>query len=699
MEFNVILDRIRKTELILPDFQRGFVWDAERMKKLFASVLARIPIGSILTLESADDKFNCKQIGAKPRSRIIEKPSKPVDYLIDGQQRLTSLLAGFSTYYFDNYKNNESDIASNDLISLYFLKIPAVDNNSSDDFFGVRDLSFDSKRNFSSSEMYSLIDSKYLFEISDKVPNKKQKTFDAVGDETILTDIYTYCTNANKDDSELNFYRIPLQFLLSSEKSIAKIRVKIIDQIANHHKGDKEDSEKDVWKNDITNYFSSCLGHIELGEIKVENSDKARAIDIYNNLNQGGIKLSILDLIIATVGTQNEKNFYDQILEALDHVFVYDKKVLTSEMQTLISNQNPYKPFEVANIMTAKSEMKKMFASVFLDVLALLANKKKGKNFSAKAVKENGDKTFFTPIVTKESEILKLSANDVLETYKDACEAIARALFFFQTRCGIREFDAINYKAQITVIAYFFSDTNNFNNKKVHDFFEYWYWISVFSWMYPSNQKNEILNEIERFQDFFQLNTAVGNFKYLKTARDEVLSKKFYSDKETLTMSRVEETEKYPPKVMAHYICQYYLSCGYGYKSFFLDKKHNKSQKDDINVFYDEKLEIHHLMPLGSDPKKKIGETTKELRGDPKNPFNSPLNMLLITKNDNLIISDMDYDKYSADKDVKEILPALDCVIGEKSLPQFLSKRFDGLVSKLKQELDGLEKSLENGIQ
>ncbi|MBO5826747.1 MAG: DUF262 domain-containing protein, partial [Treponema sp.] len=61
MDFNTILDRIKKQELILPDFQRGFVWDSEKMKKLYASVLAKIPVGSILTLESKDDNFNCKQ--------------------------------------------------------------------------------------------------------------------------------------------------------------------------------------------------------------------------------------------------------------------------------------------------------------------------------------------------------------------------------------------------------------------------------------------------------------------------------------------------------------------------------------------------------------------------------------------------------------------------------------------------------------
>lgn len=695
MELNKILERLTKNELILPDFQRGFVWDLERMKKLYASVLAKIPIGSILTLESSDDKFNCKQIGAKPRSRILEKPSKPVDYLIDGQQRLTSLLAGFSTYYFENFNDAENEIASNDLLALYFLKIPAKDNLESEDFFGVRDLSF-KERDFSSSEMNSIIESKYLFEISDKF-GKKTKTF-KIDDANAFNEIFNYCTSPLPDESGMTFYRIPIQFLNGDSDLIAESRASILDQIANSHKGNKKDISKTVWTNAVSSYFTKCLNGISLEEIKVPNSNKARAIDIYNNLNQGGVKLSILDLIIATVGTKNAKNFYEQILDILSEDFVYDKQVLSSEMQTLIKNQTSYNPFTVANVLTAKGEMKKMFTSVFLDVLSLLVNKKKGKKFSAKVVKVGGT-NYFTPLVTKESEVLKLSADDVLNNFKDACRAIARALFFFQTRCGIREFDAINYKAQITVVAYFFSNDNFFNNKKIHDLFEYWYWISIFAWMYPSNQKIEILSSIEKFEDFISSKNSIDNFTYLKTARSDVLEKKFYSDKETLTMCRVSETEKYPPKVMTNYICQFYLSRGYGYKSFFVDKKHNKSEKDDINVFYDEKLEIHHLMPLGSDPNKKIGQTTKELRGKQDNPFNSPLNMLLITKNDNARISDMDYQKYSTDAEVKGVLPSLDCVIEEKTLGSFLSKRYDGFASKVKVVLNGLEMNLKNGIK
>lgn len=696
MDFNTILDRIKKQELILPDFQRGFVWDSEKMKKLYASVLAKIPVGSILTLESKDDNFNCKQIGAKPRCRTIEKPSHSVNYLIDGQQRLTSLLAGFSTYYFENY-SDEKEIASNNLLSLYFIKLPAIDNVESDDIFGIRDLSL-KKRNFSSLEIFEVIESKYLYELSPSIKSKR-KTF-CISDSSVHDEIYNYCTAANPDETKRNFYRIPIQFVYGEDDLIALTRAKIIDQIANHYKNQGEETRKDVWKNSITSFFTSCLSKIELNEIEVKNSDKTRAIDIYNNLNQGGVKLGILDLIIATVGTEKNENFYDLLIKSFEKKIEFNKDVLPTNMQMLIDNHPEYNPSEMGNIFTQDGTLKKMVENVFLDVLALLINKNHGKKFinPRKEIDTGSKNDYFTYTVTKEDEILKLSASDILANYEFACEAILRALFFFQMRCGVREFDEINYKAQITVIAYFFSNEDYFKNKKIHDLFEYWYWISLFAWMYPSNQKVEILNSIEEFETFIEEKLKIVDFNYLKNYRNYVFNQKFYSDKETLTMEKVEETEKYPPKSMSDFICQYYLSRGIGYSSFFIDEKHKKSKKDEINIFYDEKLDKHHLMPLGSDPTKKIGQTTKELRNKQKNPFNSPLNMLLITKSDNLKISDMDYEKYSKDPDVKSILSTLGC-IESKDINEFLANRFNNLEGNMNRvTLPELELSLQNGV-
>ena len=48
-----LIGKIEKKDILLPDFQRGFVWkDEEQQRKIVASVLAKMPIGSILLLKS-----------------------------------------------------------------------------------------------------------------------------------------------------------------------------------------------------------------------------------------------------------------------------------------------------------------------------------------------------------------------------------------------------------------------------------------------------------------------------------------------------------------------------------------------------------------------------------------------------------------------------------------------------------------------
>lgn len=54
-DFKEIVRNIENNKILLPDFQREFVWkDEEMQKKIVASVLAKMPVGSILLL---DDVF------------------------------------------------------------------------------------------------------------------------------------------------------------------------------------------------------------------------------------------------------------------------------------------------------------------------------------------------------------------------------------------------------------------------------------------------------------------------------------------------------------------------------------------------------------------------------------------------------------------------------------------------------------------
>lgn len=94
----VTINKIKKNEILLPDFQRQFVWKEEEMQhKLVASVLTKMPIGSILLLKSKDaHDYSCKPLGAKDPIPSEQLPSGAVEFLLDGQQRMTVLANVFS---------------------------------------------------------------------------------------------------------------------------------------------------------------------------------------------------------------------------------------------------------------------------------------------------------------------------------------------------------------------------------------------------------------------------------------------------------------------------------------------------------------------------------------------------------------------------------------------------------------------------
>ena len=70
----------------LPALQRGFVWKASQIESLWDSILRGFPIGSFLLSRSEDEKL----------------------FLLDGQQRATSLAIGFYNPWEKtlNEKNN-----------------------------------------------------------------------------------------------------------------------------------------------------------------------------------------------------------------------------------------------------------------------------------------------------------------------------------------------------------------------------------------------------------------------------------------------------------------------------------------------------------------------------------------------------------------------------------------------------------------
>jgi len=85
---NEILGEIEKGATQLPDFQRGWVWDDDRIKSLLTSLSMAFPIGALMTLQTGGEGIRFKP---RPIEGAKVGEEEPETLILDGQQRLTSL--------------------------------------------------------------------------------------------------------------------------------------------------------------------------------------------------------------------------------------------------------------------------------------------------------------------------------------------------------------------------------------------------------------------------------------------------------------------------------------------------------------------------------------------------------------------------------------------------------------------------------
>jgi hypothetical protein len=86
---NELLDDCHRGVLQLPDFQRSWVWDEERIRSLIASVSRAFPVGALMSLNTGGPvNFKPRPVEGAP---VEAKQIAPQSLLLDGQQRMTSL--------------------------------------------------------------------------------------------------------------------------------------------------------------------------------------------------------------------------------------------------------------------------------------------------------------------------------------------------------------------------------------------------------------------------------------------------------------------------------------------------------------------------------------------------------------------------------------------------------------------------------
>src|SRR6202521_3320044 len=89
IDLNKLLEDCDRGVIQLPDFQRSWVWDEDRIKSLIASVSRAFPVGALMSLDTGGPvNFKPRPVEGAPREA---KEITPQSLLLDGQQRLTSL--------------------------------------------------------------------------------------------------------------------------------------------------------------------------------------------------------------------------------------------------------------------------------------------------------------------------------------------------------------------------------------------------------------------------------------------------------------------------------------------------------------------------------------------------------------------------------------------------------------------------------
>jgi hypothetical protein len=245
-KLSLLVDKAYEGSLCLPNFQRDFVWSADAVADLIRSILRGYFLGSLLLLDcdSKSPPFAPISLrGAKPKTVDLT----PTQLVLDGQQRLTSLL--YAMYAPDlGLKGSKKP-------RRFFLDLELLTTNPEDD--GI------------------------VFALTNKEIKK-------VGLDT--------------KEGQWTLRQVPVTSLVS-DAAFLKWRDGIDDWLSDNQP-DEHKQFRDVWRDKWTSAVQSLLSFeipvVTLPMVRDDDHDAvARICAIFEKLNSTGMDLSVYDLLTA----------------------------------------------------------------------------------------------------------------------------------------------------------------------------------------------------------------------------------------------------------------------------------------------------------------------------------------------------------------------------------------------------------------
>jgi hypothetical protein len=181
-----ILTKVQDGIIRIPTFQRGFVWDSDTVAFFMDSIYKSYPFGTIQLWRTKEKLTTEKALGPFP---IFQRDDQyPIDYVLDGQQRITSIFGVFQTEYVlpDNAENP---------FKIYF-DLRADVNIQDSQFVSLADNEVDNTRHF---PLNCLFDTVKYRQSTNSLPEVDIKTIDEL--QAIFKEVKIPFQTLETDDS------------------------------------------------------------------------------------------------------------------------------------------------------------------------------------------------------------------------------------------------------------------------------------------------------------------------------------------------------------------------------------------------------------------------------------------------------------------------------------------------------------------
>ncbi len=629
-----IIDDISSGNLLLPHFQRDFDWKPDKQKDLIASFLYNIPIGSILLLQTntATD-MTTKKIGYKEPENQKNSNQPPKSYLMDGQQRLTTLKSVFDDFFKESEDNEIFNKLYHNLKYRWFLKLNIFSQGDMIEESHLRiilDLIY--KREISDdrsvSDVKDLISQLQIHKSRPEKPyhpealRKNKSDFRNFLEKNQFLGLFlllptTKTGSLSREYTDL--LKDPTQKIFEEEwlkKLQGDTKIQFIKILKEYEKEELDFNNSDQikrisrqWADDLYD----ALRHLFTESRKlftVSYGDSfSKAVEAFTAMNKGGLPLSTFDIIVAKYSAlQDSKPLKERIIEKFKEFCKEHTELLPKIECEKIFNHFP---------KDQSSETQK-FYNQYLNMLSILSSK------------NNNESNNLQSDHIKEKKKLSLTKKEINEYTDESIHAIALAFRFLSGYCGVSRITDISYQLMILPIAkslYDKTSSQSLISKNIYKIL-HWYWSAIFSGRYREKQNSRAIEDIKNLK------------KILDNESSNVSSKKVFSD---TGYSDLESLKNNDTPALKNPIMQF----------IFINKILNencKNPEDVISKLEKGDFEISHLISLDDYNKK----TTQQIKRNSPHYINSVLNLSLLSKDINRFDRSKSWYEWNQDKLKKE---------------------------------------------